>query len=100
MAPDERRMAAVDGDADNLPLGNLLGLPHRARRFARRPSASGRRPLCSRSFELAAQSQEFLGLGGPLDALMALSCQFAHMLAVNYQTVSDDFRVGIRRASS
>ena len=35
--------------------------------------------------------KNFFGLGGPLDALVALNCQFAHMLAVNYQTVSDDF---------
>jgi hypothetical protein len=38
MAPDERRMtvgrlAFVDGDADNLPSGNLLGLRRRAHSF-------------------------------------------------------------------
>jgi hypothetical protein len=36
--------------------------------------------------------------GGTLDALAASNFQFAHMLAVNYQTVNDDFRVRIRHA--
>ena len=46
MAPDEQRMppgplAFVDGDADNLQPGNLLGLPRRAHSF----SAKGRRAV-------------------------------------------------------
>jgi hypothetical protein len=36
--------------------------------------------------------------GGTLDALAASNFQFAHMLAVNYQTVNDEFRVRIRHA--
>jgi hypothetical protein len=31
-------------------------------------------------------------------ARAALSCQFGHILPVNYQTVNDDFRVRIRHA--